>query len=825
LFWLPSSTGFNAYLFGNPGANVSHTNVADGLWHLLAWTRSGSNNCLYVDDVLQGCVVNTGGPVSIDPGGLILGQEQDSVGGSFEIDQDVEGQLDEFLIFDRALTQSQLADIRTNHLAGLTWNGQARSCASAGVAEFLINHDGYGIHCLAETLSVTALDATRTVVPGYGGQVTLDTQTGNGSWSLVSGNGLLTDATPDDGIATYQFSALDNGSASFALSYTQGVTPFDIDVYQSDDVTLRDDDSEGLMRFAPSGFTLTASPLSNPPPNPIFDPIATQVAGTAFNLSITAYGQTPTDTQCGVIEGYGGARNLKFWQDHIDPLTGTVTATVDATSIAASEGAASVQTVTFSAGQAAVSIQYKDVGRIRINLKDDSSFPDPIQGASNSFVVRPANLLVSRVETLSGTPNPGASSATGPGFVSAGSFFAVDIDAVDSEGSLTPNFGREIVSESVSLESGALVLPATGRNGSAGDGSLIGAFSFTSSAIPGRFTSSSIGFDEVGIVQLRARLADADYLGSGDLAGSLSGNVGRFFPASYALAGPATVTPACGNFTYMDQPALSLVYSLQALNSAGNVTWNYDESLLGSSAVATVIHVAEDANKGVNMGGRIGGITPLWVNGRVDINAGTVRFGRLAGLDGPYSSTRLGLSVTDTLDGVSLSGRNMNASSTGDCVLAGNCDAVQLGLPSQFLYGRMQVKPAFGPETSDLDIGLEAQFYDGALFARNLLDSCSSYAAANTSLGGWQGNLNSGDTSVISPVVSTSLSGGQSNSVSPLLLSAPGVGNEGAVDVTLDVPTWLEFDWNAGGDADPVGTARFGRYRGHDRIIYWREMP
>jgi MSHA biogenesis protein MshQ len=56
------------------------------------------------------------------------------------------------------------------------------------------------------------------------------------------------------------------------------------------------------------------------------------------------------------------------------------------------------------------------------------------------------------------------------------------------------------------------------------------------------------------------------------------------------------------------------------------------------------------------------------------------------------------------------------------------------------------------------------------------------------------------------------------------MLSAPGFGNDGSVSVILDVPDWLEFDWFGSGAADPAGTATFGRFRGHDRIIYWSEQ-
>ena len=44
--------------------------------------------------------------------------------------------------------------------------------------------------------------------------------------------------------------------------------------------------------------------------------------------------------------------------------------------------------------------------------------------------------------------------------------------------------------------------------------------------------------------------------------------------------------------------------------------------------------------------------------------------------------------------------------------------------------------------------------------------------------------------------------------------------------VGLDVPDWLEYDWNttSPGLEDPTGTAVFGIFRGVDRRIYIREL-
>jgi hypothetical protein len=84
--------------------------VADGQWHHLALVRDVSNNeaILYVDGVSQGTKSTTLTAMSIDPGGLILGQEQDSVGGGYNTNQALEGTLDEVRIYSRTLTPTEI---------------------------------------------------------------------------------------------------------------------------------------------------------------------------------------------------------------------------------------------------------------------------------------------------------------------------------------------------------------------------------------------------------------------------------------------------------------------------------------------------------------------------------------------------------------------------------------------------------------------------------------------------------------------------------------------------------------------------------------------
>jgi MSHA biogenesis protein MshQ len=274
----------------------------------------------------------------------------------------------------------------------------------------------------------------------------------------------------------------------------------------------------------------------------------------------------------------------------------------------------------------------------------------------------------------------------------------------------------------------------------------------------------------------------------------------------------------------MDQPQIGIVYRLEARNSGGGVTQNYDTILLGTGAVATVSAVAENNDAGADLGARLSGIVSAWVQGVVSTNTLTARFSRNTAPDGPYDALNLGLRTVDPLNNTNLANPDMNATTTGDCVAAANCNAAKIGTATRVRYGRFMVKPAFGPETRDLGVTLEAQYYDGALFATNALDTCTTYAQGQASLSNYAGNLSAGETSITAPATATSLISGESNPSVPLLLSAPGIGNDGAVDVTLDVPAYLEYDWYGTGSVDPTGNARFGRYRGNDRIIFWKEL-
>jgi MSHA biogenesis protein MshQ len=147
---------------------------------------------------------------------------------------------------------------------------------------------------------------------------------------------------------------------------------------------------------------------------------------------------------------------------------------------------------------------------------------------------------------------------------------------------------------------------------------------------------------------------------------------------------------------------------------------------------------------------------------------------------------------------------------------------------------------SYGSELVDLALPFRAEYFvDSAIgFVPNLDDSCS--MPVDVSLGAFTENLAAGETCVIDNGSPGNSGTGCAVAGPPLLqfrepptagdfnlhLRAPGAGNDGSTTATVDVPDWLEFDWDASvpGLEDPSGTAVFGIFRGEGRRIYIREL-
>jgi MSHA biogenesis protein MshQ len=223
-----------------------------------------------------------------------------------------------------------------------------------------------------------------------------------------------------------------------------------------------------------------------------------------------------------------------------------------------------------------------------------------------------------------------------------------------------------------------------------------------------------------------------------------------------------------------------------------------------------------------------------WSAGSYSVNTSAAGFARVATPDGPFDNLQLGIEVADP-DGAVLALRNMHPATSGVC--GAGCTGAAIGGTTKVRLGRLRLSNANGSQLIAMPLPVQAQYWNGAGFIQNTLDSCTSISTTQVALGNYQRNLNSGETVV-------SGGGAFSAGVATLGLSAPGAGNNGSVDVSVNlsgVPAgasctpgmplstpaskaYLQGGWcGAALNRDPSARATFGVSRGSDQLIYQRE--
>ncbi|MDO8412813.1 MAG: hypothetical protein Q7S51_03365, partial [Gallionellaceae bacterium] len=431
--------------------------------------------------------------------------------------------------------------------------------------------------------------------------------------------------------------------------------------------------------------------------------------------------------------------------------------------------------------------------------------------------------------------------ATGARFAKAGEDFSATVTATQFNGSATPNYGNEISAEGVRLTSN-IVLPALGVNPLLTNASVFGSFS------SGVATGTTFRWDEVGIITLTPSVADGDYLIAGDVTGTTSGNVGRFYPDHLLLTqGTLTnrslsVCAPVSTFTYAGEQMQIATFTLTARNGAAAPTVNYntansfakfDGSIIGNFNLGAVdLADAIAPLTATALTGSLNGVSSSgsWVAG-VGTFTVNLSLNRAATPDGPYESFSIGTVPTDT-DGVQLNSYDV------DTDLNASNDRGLIASAGKVRFGRLKLFNAHGSELLGLTIPMQAQYWNGTEFILNGNDSCTAIAAANVTMSAYQPNLTACETAV-------SASGNFSSGKANLQLTAPGINNNGSVDMTVNLGAiasgttcapgpgvaitanrpYLQGNWGGSAtyDKNPTGRATFGVYKGRDEFIYLRE--
>lgn len=607
--------------------------------------------------------------------------------------------------------------------------------------------------------------------------------------------------------------------------------------------------------------------------------IPTQIAGTTDNnVFLRAVKTNNTTGAC--IARFSTPQTVQLAYQCVNPTTciagqtlalGGTSVQSNANSVAPASIVYATKNLNFDVnGSAAIPFNYTDVGQVRLfaRLALLATPTEPaytLTGTSNDFVVKPHSIVVSAVTNSANGANPGTA-ASGTGFVAAGEAFKVSVQVQNALGNPTPNFGNELVSEkaNMTLTANSLIYPADGAltaYKSSIDLTLVpalenaGAFSATTPA--GTFINTGFRFNQVGSITLLPAFDDnnsttsndGDYLGGGDIPNLIqSGTVGRFYPDMFELKDTDAIT-VCNGFHYMgrvfnadvlDPLAKGFNFSLRAIGKNGNPLTNYHSSTSYNKAAAKFYVFTTTQNLATRLVNDVGTqITPgAWTNGVATINQPSAKFGRASLPDGPYNGLKIGIGLEDCLDKRNLSGANLSVDTTGGCS-APNNNAYNL-VEFNAYYGRLRLDDAFGPETANLPVNFSTEYWTGNFFVKNDADSCTkilrsaiSYPNGNLltdanrtvalSGGSTTGIYNNLATNTATEISFVSGDGAHT-------FSAPTGNGTGSfnVDINLTAYDWLRFDWNQNGnynDDTSLPTARFGfgSYRGHDRIIYWRE--
>jgi predicted acyltransferase (DUF342 family) len=760
----------------------------------------------------------------------------------------------------------------------------------AGPDHFKIDHDGNAINCLAEEITISAHKADHTVETGYTGTITLSTDTGNGDWSYVRGGNADNLTNQNNGAATYIFGDTESGSVILGLTNT---------VAETIDIDVKEDPISGLSEK--SGEARDADDL----------PLVYKAAGFIFHdgsadkndIGMQIAGK-PSDT------GYGAQLNLVIEAVNTDTETGACEAALTndievkigfecrspsncQRPLYLGSGSAS-ELIPFTNANSTVNYEgvslnfggtdtgdstanfvmnYPDAGQIRLHAEYtiDNTAPEPdivLQGSSNDFVSRPFGF------DLVVTDNQAATDSDGNVFRTAGDPFEVVTTAAlwqaaddnDTEDGIPDNHNdtaagiasRDDLNNSITLGdnnsytgtpnfaepltlSSALFAPNAGSNP---------ALAVTTAAWIGGVHTSNVRFDEVGIIEITARLTN-EYLdidgGSGmtetNKIASQSGYVGRFIPNSFTVEVTDSgqfvnsCTSGASAFTYIgetfgfDTPP---AFTVTAWNAADpvSITTNYRGSyrkLDGTSI--TIADVTRDMTKeGTDN-------TPLNVefiadnvkltspttseNGTLDYTFGddqfrygpedpnNADFGKMANSEVLPFDADIDLVLTQVVDGDAVE-TIFSPSITFD--VTGN----------QLRFGQLQTGNVFGREIDDLKMSMVVKYLNASgFFVINTDDNnCT--------------QIDTGDLDVtLTPSTSTSIvsiTNTPNEAGRHVDITAPGNGNNDVVRVSPNLDTsvdkWLRYDWNNDGNFnnDPSSTATFGINEGNPVQIFMQQI-
>ena len=718
--------------------------------------------------------------------------------------------------------------LRDGALGGKVQFGECPNTASPDHYE--ITHSSPGLTCEGSEITVTAHDASHNAFP------------------VTSDVNLTVTTTPVvDAIvpATITIPA-GSSSTSFFIQQSTALNDIDIDVTDGTATDIDGDTSgeDPRLSFSDTAFRFYANGSANS--------ISRQVAGeetTGQNLTLKAI---KTDDESGAcVPALQGPTptNVDIAYECNNPSTCSSNGLMDfegqiITGDDQGDGPSyvSVPMVFDSNGEADFDFNFLDAGQITLRAQKTvaANDPDPaftLNGTSNAFWVSPAKLQLSAQSSMGVIDGNSANDAT---IHKAGEPFNLQVQALNAAGNVTPNYRPGQIQYKLT-RTGPSSLGSEGVLNYANSGdrttALAGAATFSNapqvSFVDGISSYLDAQYSEVGLINLD--IQDINYGGASYLIEADDIDIGRFTPHHFTVVPTnGSFVDVCGSFTYLGQPfsydSSSLPsLSIIAMNQGGSTTENYTQPAYQKLVANNISRAFPNQDGLVN--GQDG--SPLNVSSSPALPNGVLSVGVPGESIFTFNSNDSYSYVKDAnAEVIPFNNGQLTIATTAvidsDTIAANDLSSADITPVSPNIrYGRWVMENTYGPETSSLAMNAYMEYLNASrVYVQNTLDSCTQMTLSAASGTASSGNIT--DITVGSSTSDLSYHPTLINGDGGMLFTAPGAGNDGSILLNVDhsAQSWLQYDWNGDGSLQdhPGATATFGRYRGHDRIIYWREV-
>jgi MSHA biogenesis protein MshQ len=822
-------------------------------WYHIAITYQSGQQVIYINGVERASSAFTE-QLTVNDVALRIGQDQNQPVG--EDIRYFDGFIDEVKIYKGALNATEVNEVYN----------ERHACAEPVIHHYEIVHDGNGLTCAAEPITIKACTNSACT---------------SESTASVSLNFNIT--SPTTGTVT-KASPTFTGSTIIELSHTTAET-ITLSINNASIAASNAVECSGVgtscdMTFADAGFRFLYGDTNS-------ETIGHQTSGVEF---VEAVKLQAVKSNNGVCEGlFTGDVNISLSQQNVTPdldFNAGLAFQSDVTNIAKHPQFTDNVSVNFGNDSIAIipTPKYLDAGEIRLNAKyTNADFT--IVGSSNDFWVKPENFEITATN-LNGVLN--GNSAISTTIHNAGNNFEFTVSALNVAGDLTQNYRQADGQLQLKVSRIAPVLNSTVDGGfiyAAGQNRTTSTDASFQNAQLTSFTEGDKGtavfsgaqYDEVGVINID--IQDINYGGLGNVNGlivAVDQDVGRFTPAYFKQSVKAE-----------HKGQLDAYHS--ATGSCAIADWAYngqrtndDKGAITYSIEPKITITSYNANNAVTKNFTLGepeGFMKLLATG-VDIKLPTHDetqqiVGSLA--DNPVALTAVmqagSLSASLDVDDNFIAGEWLYTFSSDDhfsynkndtsflapfnaqipfvtnqvedsdgVLLSSNIDAAEKLLTDgvEIRFARMVLENSYGSENTMLRAPLNVEVYDGSNFIINTDESCLSTLIGDKKSGAkYSGNMNLWDYRLIDidtdeiQVSDTSASvSGVFNLGIQAQLSFSTPGKQGTLEWEYEVPSWLKFKWdnvdtdNDGNfyDDNPSAILSFGIYRGNDRIISWREI-